>query len=173
MRKNIIRTLFKKELLELFRDKKTVIVMLVIPILIYPIMGIMMMNIASMIASSEEDATWYLSANRIDPALMEIIDEQSDQVNLLPGTDDPREAVDTGLADAALLREERPQARTPGASWRLFSPVRPRAARKYAASAMRIPTGGTGSSPLSCMTGATTGIILLWGGSALLQGAFA
>ena len=57
MRKNIIRTLFKKELLELFRDKKTVIVMLVIPILIYPIMGIMMMNIASMIASSEEDAT--------------------------------------------------------------------------------------------------------------------
>ncbi|MBR0171201.1 MAG: hypothetical protein IJQ21_00245, partial [Lachnospiraceae bacterium] len=86
MRKNIIRTLFKKELLELFRDKKTVIVMLVIPILIYPIMGIMMMNIASMIASSEEDATWYLSANRIDPALMEIIDEQSDQVNLLPGT---------------------------------------------------------------------------------------
>ena len=106
MRKNIIRTLFKKELLELFRDKKTVIVMLVIPILIYPIMGIMMMNIASMIASSEEDATWYLSANRIDPALMEIIDGQSDQVNLLPGTDDPREAVDTGLADAALLREE-------------------------------------------------------------------
>lgn len=37
MNTKIIRTLLKKEMLDVFRDKKTVIMMLVVPVLLYPI----------------------------------------------------------------------------------------------------------------------------------------
>lgn len=36
----IIRTLLKKEMLDVFRDKKTVIMMLIVPVLLYPIVFI-------------------------------------------------------------------------------------------------------------------------------------
>ena len=41
----IIRTLLKKEMLDVFRDKKTVIMMLIVPVLLYPIVFIGAMQV--------------------------------------------------------------------------------------------------------------------------------
>ena len=43
----VIKQLYKKEMLDVLRDKKTVIMMLIVPILIYPLMfvgGMVMMS---------------------------------------------------------------------------------------------------------------------------------
>ena len=40
MNTKIIRTLVKKEMLDVFRDKKTVIMMLVVPVILYPLIFI-------------------------------------------------------------------------------------------------------------------------------------
>ena len=37
MNTKIIRTLVKKEMLDVFRDKKTVIMMMVVPVILYPL----------------------------------------------------------------------------------------------------------------------------------------
>ncbi len=52
MNTKIIKTLVKKELLDVFRDKKTVIMMLIVPIILYPLIFIGAMMFTTAISSS-------------------------------------------------------------------------------------------------------------------------
>ena len=54
----IIRTLIKKEILDVFRDKKTVLMMLVVPIVLYPLIFIGVMQFMAFISSSMEDENY-------------------------------------------------------------------------------------------------------------------
>lgn len=54
MNMKIIRTLVKKEMLDVLRDKKTVIMMLVVPIILYPLIFVGAMQMMTFIASSME-----------------------------------------------------------------------------------------------------------------------
>lgn len=54
MSAKIIKTLVKKEMLDVLRDKKTVIMMLVIPVILYPLIFIGAMQVVAMISSSME-----------------------------------------------------------------------------------------------------------------------
>lgn len=52
---NKIKTLVRKEILDILRDKKTLIIMVAVPILLYPAMIIGMVMIMSMIAATQEE----------------------------------------------------------------------------------------------------------------------
>ena len=50
----LLRTLVKKEMLDVFRDKKTLIMMLIVPLILYPLIFIGVMQITALISSSME-----------------------------------------------------------------------------------------------------------------------
>lgn len=61
MSTKMIRTLVKKEMLDVFRDKKTVIMMLVVPIILYPLIFIGIMQLMAFISSSMEEQNYKIA----------------------------------------------------------------------------------------------------------------
>lgn len=57
----IIKTLVKKEMLDVLRDKKTVLMMLVVPIILYPLIFVGVMQIMAMISSGMEEQTYRIA----------------------------------------------------------------------------------------------------------------
>lgn len=81
MNTKIIRTLIKKELLDVFRDKKTVIMMLVVPVILYPLIFIGAMQVFAAISSSMEKQDYRIAVDAEDDgaflqALLEISSEK-------------------------------------------------------------------------------------------------
>lgn len=54
----MIKTLVKKEMLDVFRDKKTLLMMLVVPLILYPLIFIGIMQITVLISSSMEEQNY-------------------------------------------------------------------------------------------------------------------
>ena len=52
---NKIMTLVRKEVLDILRDKKTLIIMVAVPVLLYPAMIIGMVLIMNMVASAQQE----------------------------------------------------------------------------------------------------------------------
>lgn len=66
MNTRIIKTLFKKEMLDVLRDKKTVIMMLVVPIILYPLVFIVVMQVMAAISSSMEEQNYKIAIEAED-----------------------------------------------------------------------------------------------------------
>ncbi|MCM1039681.1 MAG: ABC transporter permease [Ruminococcus sp.] len=83
MNTKIIWTLMKKEILDVFRDKKTVLMMLVVPLILYPLIFIGAMSVASFIASNMEEQNYRIAVEAEDDGafvhkLMEKSEEHAD-----------------------------------------------------------------------------------------------
>lgn len=61
MNTKIIKTLVKKEMLDVLRDKKTVIMMLVVPVILYPLIFIGVMQLMTVISSSMEEQNYKIA----------------------------------------------------------------------------------------------------------------
>ncbi len=66
MNTKIIKTLMKKEMLDVLRDKKTVIMMLVVPVLLYPLIFIGVMQIMAFVSSSMEEQNYRIAVETQD-----------------------------------------------------------------------------------------------------------
>lgn len=66
MNTKIIRTLVKKEMLDVFRDKKAVIMMLVVPVILYPLIFVGVMQVMSFITSSMETQNYRIAVEAED-----------------------------------------------------------------------------------------------------------
>lgn len=66
MNAKIIRTLVKKEMLDVLRDKKTVIMMLVVPVVLYPLIFIGVMQVMSAISSNMERQNYRIAIEAED-----------------------------------------------------------------------------------------------------------
>ena len=66
MNTKIICTLVKKEMMDVFRDKKTVIMMLVVPIILYPLIFIGVMQLMTFISSSMEEQNYKIAVEAED-----------------------------------------------------------------------------------------------------------
>ena len=66
MSTKIIRTLIKKEMLDVFRDKKTVIMMLVVPVILYPLIFIGVMQVMAFISSGMEEQNYRIVVDAAD-----------------------------------------------------------------------------------------------------------
>lgn len=81
MNTKIIRTLVKKEMLDVFRDKKTVIMMLLVPVILYPLIFVGVMQLMTFISSSMETQNYRIAVDAEDKdaflhKLMEKADEE-------------------------------------------------------------------------------------------------
>lgn len=56
--RKVIKTLFKKEMLDVLRDKKTVIMMLVVPVILYPLIFVVALQVVASVATSMETHTY-------------------------------------------------------------------------------------------------------------------
>ena len=78
-----MRALFKRELTDILRDKKTLIMMIVVPIILYPLLIVGMTFLMSSIMSSQAEKT-YLVAFENDEVLSEhignILDKEQEEI---------------------------------------------------------------------------------------------
>ncbi len=66
MNTKIIRTLVKKEMLDVFRDKKTMIMMVLVPVILYPLIFVGAMQFMSFISSSMETQNYRIAVDAKD-----------------------------------------------------------------------------------------------------------
>ncbi len=83
---NKVMTLIRKEVLDILRDKKTLIIMVAVPILLYPAMIIGMVLIMNMVTSSQQEkihtAAYPAKYEEYAAALQEIYDENEENFDL-------------------------------------------------------------------------------------------
>ena len=80
MRK-IILSLYKKEMLDILRDKKTVLIMILVPIILYPLLFIGTMLATTAIVSNQEEATYkvaFADVKEADALETIMLDEEDD-----------------------------------------------------------------------------------------------
>lgn len=54
-----LRTLYKKEIMDVIRDKKTVLTMVVLPVILYPVLFLVIMQVMTMISTAQQERTYY------------------------------------------------------------------------------------------------------------------
>lgn len=71
MRAKIIRTLVRKEMLDVFRDKKTVVIMLFVPIILYPLIFLGGMQAVAVISAGMEKQNYRIAVDAADDGAFE------------------------------------------------------------------------------------------------------
>lgn len=66
MKHNIISALYKKEIQDILRDKKTILMMIIVPLIIYPLMFAGSMLLASNLASETTEKTYTIGFQNVD-----------------------------------------------------------------------------------------------------------
>ena len=93
MRTKMIRTLVKKEMLDVFRDKKTVIMMLLVPVILYPLIFVGVLQLMSFISSSMETQNYRIAVDAKDEdVFLHKLLEKAKASAEPEGTDDAAEA---------------------------------------------------------------------------------
>lgn len=60
-----LRTLYKKEIMDVIRDKKTILTMVVLPVILYQLLFLAIMQIVSMINASQQERTYYIAFEKV------------------------------------------------------------------------------------------------------------
>ena len=78
-----VKALFKREMLDILRDKKTVAMMILLPILLYPLLIVGMMFVANAVTASQEEKVYKVAFDlpaAIASELSDINEKQSDEI---------------------------------------------------------------------------------------------
>lgn len=79
MRTKIVNQIFKKEILDILRDKKTLFMMIILPILLYPILMVGMTQVMTMSMNSMQQENINIAFNQApDTALSKVIDKSNE-----------------------------------------------------------------------------------------------
>ncbi len=63
-----LKTLYKKEIMDVIRDKKTILTMVVLPVILYPLLFLVIMQVMTMILSTQEEQTYYVAYDKVAEA---------------------------------------------------------------------------------------------------------
>lgn len=108
----IISSLYKKEILDIFRDKKTIIIMLVVPLLLYPAIFFFAAQISVSIMTEAQEKTYdiVLDFDEGRDKIIEIINDDTDEyeysLNVVENTDDCETALAEKEINAYVSAEE-------------------------------------------------------------------
>lgn len=61
MNQKQLRTLYKKEIMDVIRDKKTILTMVVLPVILYPLLFVIIMQVMTMISTAQQERTYYIA----------------------------------------------------------------------------------------------------------------
>ena len=117
MNPNKIKALLKRELTDIFRDKKTLCMMVLLPLLLYPLMIVGMTLLFSAITQSQEETTYQLAfadlGQEREQTLTDLLEKDADtfsyQISVEPFDENDKtieQALKDGDYDAVLSYEE-------------------------------------------------------------------
>ncbi len=110
MNGKIIKQLFKKEMLDVLRDKKTVLMMVVVPLVIYPLIMLLSMQVMTTVSQDMAKSTYNIcvQGDKLEEysQLIKDVDEESYSVNLVSSSDIEGDLLN-GSIDAYLVVEEK------------------------------------------------------------------
>lgn len=66
MNRKRLLTLYKKEILDVIRDKKTVLMMLVMPVILYPLIFLVAMQVVMLINRTQQEQTYYIAYDNVN-----------------------------------------------------------------------------------------------------------
>lgn len=106
-------TLYKKEILDVIRDKKTILTMVVLPILLYPLLFLVIMQVMTMVMEEQEASTYYIAYENVSKehkqALNDWIAGEEDELEYIleeKESDNPQEDLKNENIDAYITVEE-------------------------------------------------------------------
>lgn len=68
-------TLYKKEILDVIRDKKTILTMVVLPVLLYPLLFLVIMQIMTLVMEEQEASTYYIAYENVSEEHREALND--------------------------------------------------------------------------------------------------
>lgn len=60
-----LQTLYKKEIMDVLRDKKTILTMVVLPVLLYPMLFVIIMQVVSLIQTTQQEQTYHIAYDNV------------------------------------------------------------------------------------------------------------
>lgn len=102
MNSRVIRNLYKKEMLDVLRDKKTVLMMLVVPLILYPLIFVVGLQIMAGISSDMSEKTYRIAFDSTDEKLESYFEDIRSEGYAfdIVYTDNPQEALKAEDIDA-------------------------------------------------------------------------
>jgi sodium transport system permease protein len=104
-----LKTLYKKEILDVIRDKKTVLTMIVLPVILYPLLFVIIMQVVAFISTTQQEQTYYIAYDQVPREQRETLndwingDEDGlDYVIKEADTDQPEQDLEDEEIDAYL-----------------------------------------------------------------------
>lgn len=106
-------TLYKKEILDVIRDKKTILTMVVLPVLLYPLLFLVIMQVMTMVMDEQEASTYYIAYDNVSEehkqALNDWIAGDEDELEYIleeKKSSNPKEDLKNEEIDAYITVEE-------------------------------------------------------------------
>lgn len=102
-----LKTLYKKEIMDVIRDKKTILTMVVLPVILYPVLFLVIMQVMTMISTSQQERTYYIAYDQVEEkeqkALNDWITGEEDNLEYIikeVESDNPKEDLEKENIDA-------------------------------------------------------------------------
>lgn len=102
-----LKTLYKKEIMDVIRDKKTILTMVVLPVILYPVLFLVIMQVMTMISTSQQERTYYIAYDQVaekeQKALNDWITGEEDNLEYIikeVESDNPKEDLEKENIDA-------------------------------------------------------------------------
>lgn len=70
-----LKTLYKKEIMDVLRDKKTILTMVVMPVILYPLLFLVIMQVMTMITTTQQESTYYIAYDEVEDAQRTALNE--------------------------------------------------------------------------------------------------
>lgn len=109
-----LRTLYKKEIMDVIRDKKTILTMVVLPVILYPLLFLIIMQVVSIISTKQQERTYYIAYDNVDTSYREALntwiegDEDQLEYSLKPvESENPQKDLEDEVIDAYVSTTEK------------------------------------------------------------------
>lgn len=70
-----LKTLYKKEIMDVIRDKKTILTMVVLPVILYPLLFLVIMQVMTMIMTSQQERTYYIAYDQVADEYRQVLND--------------------------------------------------------------------------------------------------
>lgn len=70
-----LKTLYKKEIMDVLRDKKTILTMVVLPVILYPLLFLIIMQVVTVIQTSQMEQTYLIAYDGVDKEQQEALNQ--------------------------------------------------------------------------------------------------
>lgn len=99
------KIVFKKEMLDIFRDKKTILMQIIIPLLIFPIIAVVMGFVMGNMQKDMEVASEVVVVDNGNSKIKELLENQPEQIKIVQSENIDRDIKDNKIKAAIIVDE--------------------------------------------------------------------